>query len=346
MLIRHILPPLFALALLTTGCQHSSSSGPEQNDRVRLRNFRQTLEAELEAVDHIGDPQELHWAELGHAGVGLSCVDGRADDEILGTPGGDAGELLLLLAAAEAEGEAVATDEVPELIAAWVERFGSFYMHTDTHALAELRDELAADPRFDPVLSELDGDDPEALGEWLRDPPEELREALLAHLVHPDAVGCGHLSSVLRAPADYEVRPALAGAVITGFYERLWSHPEQVRFVVLRGEHHERAVLDVEVQGTDTGSEEIAIPMLQPHGDHDQVFVLQPQAVAGFRDRAVDLLHERHPQLDREQLRGRVHDLGERQLEATLTHLDVHVPTIRVVVDREGTRTLEPLGVR
>ncbi|WP_172304462.1 hypothetical protein [Pseudenhygromyxa sp. WMMC2535] len=321
---------IFTLGVGALGCSGAKES-PDA-PRERLRRFRQTLEAEVQAVEHTQDMAELHWVELGRDGAGLSCIDGRADSEILGSPGGDAGELLLLLAAAEREGVQVSVDEVPGLIAAWVADFGSFYMHTDTHALVSLRRAVAADPRLADSLPKTS--DTAAMEAWLRDPPldEAGRAALLAHLVEPSSVGCGHLRSVLGAPEDYSVRPALAGAVIVGFYEQLWRAPETTRFVVLSGHHEEHAILDVEVAG-EAEHPVGAVPLIEPRGQHDQVFVLQPQAVAAYRERAIGLFVARHPQLDAARLGEEVADLGEEHLEATLEHLGVDLPTIRVVVD-------------
>ncbi|MFO7564204.1 MAG: hypothetical protein R6X02_16275 [Enhygromyxa sp.] len=293
---------------------------------------------ELDALGHVGDPRSLHWVDLDAEKLELSCVDGRSQDEVIGTPGGDAGELLLLLAAAEAEGLSIDPEAVPELIEAWIGEFGGFYLHTDDHALAELGRTLAADPRFAAELVELDGD-LARLEAWLRSPPPELHEPLLAHLVDPDAVGCGHLRSILRSPADYGVRPALAGAVIMSFYRRLWVAPDELRFVVLHGHHHERAVLDVEHEP----ALDHLVPLIRPDNAHDQVFVVQPQAIAAVRARAVELLAAREPELDRAVLRGRMDTLGAEQLAATLAHLDVHVPTIRVIVDHHATRSVTTL---
>jgi hypothetical protein len=300
--------------------------------------------AEHDALEHVGDPHQLHWVDLDAENVALSCVDGRSDDDVIGTPGGDAGELLLLLAAAEAEGLMIDLGRVPDLIDAWIAEFGGFYLHTDREALAELGRALAVDPRFADEIAQLgDGSGDVELARleaWLRSPPVELHEPLLAHLVKPEAVGCGHLRSILRAPADYEIRPALAGAVIMAFHRRLWAAPDQLRFVVLHGDHHERAILDVEADVDHDPALRHTIPLIKPHNAHDQVFVIQPQAVAVVRDRAVELLADRFPELDRAAVRAHVERLGAAQLTATLAHLDVHVPTIRVLVDHHVARSV------
>ena len=301
----------------------ASVDDPQTSRGEHHMGYAHTLEAEFDALGHVG-PNTLRWANLDTERIGLSCVDGREHEGVVGSPGGDAGELLLLLASAEAEGVSIDVDETAGFIDTWIAEFGGFYLHTDVDALAGLGRSLAADPRFHDELLALTGNDGDldlvALEGWLRSPPLGLHEPLLAHLVDPDTVGCGHLRSVLRAPEDYDVRPALAGAVISGFYRRLWSNPEQMRFVVLQGHHQERAILDVEVDEIPEPNHEHDVPLVMPANAHDQVFVIQPQAIALFRERAVGLMAERHPELDTEALYARMHALGTDQLSATLHH--------------------------
>lgn len=333
---------LSTLALLGA-CTVAIVSVGEPEQRT-TPSFARVVEAELDALGHV-DPHSLHWANLDAEQVGLSCVDGRDEQGVVGTPGGDAGELLLLLAAAEAEGRAIDTRDTPALIDAWIAEFGSFYLHTDVDALLELGHVLQADPRFDTELRTLVDDhgelDASRLEAWLRSPPAALHEPLLAHLVNPSTVGCGHLRSILEAPDDYAVRPAVAGSVIVGFYRKLWSSPAGVRFVVLHGHHHERAILDVEVDSEHDPQLRHEVPLVSPSNPHDQVFVLQPQAIALIRARAVELLRERDPALDAEAVLARMHSLGAQQLDATLAHLDVHVPIVRVVVDHEASHAID-----
>jgi hypothetical protein len=336
---------LLTSMLLASSCAAPSGSidDPRQARGLARMSYAHTLEAELDAFGHV-EPTSLRWADLDREQVHLSCVDGRAHNGVIGSPGGDAGELLLLLAAAEAEGWSVELDEIAGLIDAWVDEFGGFYLHTDVEALAELGRSLAADPRFHAELGAFQTADAAldvaALEAWLRSPPESLRDPLLAHLIDPEALGCGHLRAILRASSDYEVRPALAGAVISGFYSRLWSKPAQMRYVVLEGPHQERAILDVEVDLEHDPSLAHEIPLVRPANAHDQVFVIQPQAIAVIRRRAVALLVARHPELDAERLYARMDRLGADQLAATLRHLDVHLPTVRVIVDHDATRSV------
>jgi len=71
---------------------------------------------------HLGDPSKVRRVKLAAflLATKTSCVDGREDRAIIGTPGGDAGELVLGLAAVEAVmGEEVSLEHVPALAQAF-----------------------------------------------------------------------------------------------------------------------------------------------------------------------------------------------------------------------------------
>ncbi|MEZ4410305.1 MAG: hypothetical protein R3A52_28070 [Polyangiales bacterium] len=79
---------------------------------------------------------------------GASCIDGRADTPVLGTPGGDAGELALSLSALEQElGRPLRAEWIASLFDRYVESFGRFYVHTDRHTLRRLGPRCAPTPR-------------------------------------------------------------------------------------------------------------------------------------------------------------------------------------------------------
>lgn len=155
-------------------------------------------------AEHLADPASVRWVsahELLGAGT-QGCIDGRATSPVVGTPGGDAGELVLALAALEqATGDGVDLDHVDRLFAAYTEEFGRFYLHTDEHALEALEHRLAEDPRFAAVKGSLHGVD--AIEELVRRPPPALQPALLDHLTAPEAVGCGHLRLAMQNPEEY-----------------------------------------------------------------------------------------------------------------------------------------------
>ncbi|HEX8437682.1 rhodanese-like domain-containing protein, partial [Archangium sp.] len=79
---------------------------------------------------HVGDPSQVRWVRLAALLVSgkRSCVDGRDDQGVIGTPGGDAGELVLALSAIEAvTGQHIPEAAIPQLLLRELDTFGRFY---------------------------------------------------------------------------------------------------------------------------------------------------------------------------------------------------------------------------
>src|SRR6185369_10079094 len=107
---------------------------------------------------HVGDRLSVKWIKLPALLVrGLvSCVDGRDDSGVIGTPGGDAGEMLIGLRALEKTMHRdLTSDEVANLLMRRLDVFGRFYMHTDIAAGNETTRALRKDPRFDGALENV-----------------------------------------------------------------------------------------------------------------------------------------------------------------------------------------------
>jgi len=275
------------------------------------------------------DPRHVRWVRTAAllATGSESCVDGRDAHAVIGTPGGDAGELLLALAAAEqAGGQPLMPREVEALIDTWLDAFGRLYIHSDTHALQALRARLLADPRFAGNAPQLA--DVTALEALVRHPPRELAPALLEHLLAPEAVGCGHLRSMLLAPDSYQVRKELVVSVLQGIFQRLWRVPENIDWVVLSGEHDEQAVVVVLLDGEIRPYTKV--PAIAPASELGQAFVAHPQVTAYLREQNASFLLEQLPALRERVSLGKLsatfRSLADTQLAATLDRLAPGLP--------------------
>ncbi len=99
----------------------------------------------IKIASHIADDNNVTWvpAEELLADAMKSCVDGRGELGIVGTPGGNAGEFLLALATLErVSGQPFPLDQLEDFFHKYIDRFGKFYMHGDTHALARMPAEI------------------------------------------------------------------------------------------------------------------------------------------------------------------------------------------------------------
>ena len=198
---------------------------------------------------HIGDPGSVRWLKLATMVVNgkQSCVDGRDDHGVLGSPGGNAGEFLLSLAAIEqSTGERVEARSVKTLLDAYIDGIGRFYMHTDTNALNAMIMKLRAKPEIQHLLPPLPGL-PEHWRKWTASPPMELRPLLRELLLVPEHIGCGHLRRTLTMASEYGVREELMRAFVLALYELYWEGSTTISIEVLGGSHDEGAVVSVVV---------------------------------------------------------------------------------------------------
>lgn len=298
---------------------------------------------------HLGDPAKVRRVKLAAflLATKTSCVDGREDRAIIGTPGGDAGELILGLAAVESViSQEVPPEHISGLAQAFADTFGGIYLHTDNHALNRLTRSLRSDERLADSVAGL-----KTIEHWerfLRRPPEPLRSALLEHLVQPDHVGCGHLKLALTNPEAYRVRPALVRNFFEAFYRGLWNGSPDLHWVVLGGEHAEGAVVQVTLE------EELqpfsAIPMIAPSIGGVQMFVNHPQVVGYLRQQTAHFLANRVGRLlnlpadAEEQLLTRIPEIGDVQAGATLAALAGGLPIFEAHFDLAGRVMVREAG--
>ena len=268
-------------------------------------------------------------------------IEGRDDHGVIGTPGGDAGEFVLALAAAEQlSGVELDDARVAALLLAWIDTFGRFYLHTDTSATNRFIMALRADPEVVPHLGSV-----YEAHEWrtfMRRPPAAGRELILQHLLPAEHVGCGHLRLSLPHGEAYGVRPGLLESFLRAFFRARWAGATELEYVVLGGEHGEGAIVEVTIEG------ELwpytRIPLLSPAFEGMQMFVIHPQ-VSNFlrRQRAAFLVAEL-PELalDHARLAEAICALGQRQLEETANRLAGGLPIIEVRFDRNGAFDVSP----
>jgi hypothetical protein len=273
-----------------------------------------------------------------------ACIDGRTEGPVLGTPGGDTGEIVLGLAALErTAGRELDLTRLGPLLDEYHASFGRLYLHTDEHALEALGHALHADVRF--AEHEVPHQ-PEALGRWLLDPPEALRAPLLELLTEPEHVGCGHLRLMLTESRDYGVRPELVRAVLAGTFELAWRRRGALRYDVIAGEHREEAVLEIE--SANPIHAHSRVPMITPHEGAREFFVHHGDVASYLRKESGWFFVEHAREVlssapSAEAYLAVQERLGEEQLRQSLARLAHGLPVIHVRFEREE---LEVVRVR
>jgi hypothetical protein len=263
--------------------------------------------------------------------LGVACVDGRREHCTAGAPGGNAGLLILLLAAWEEGAEPLSPEAVDRLFVRYLEHFGAFYLHTDR----------AAQNRLAGALGVGGG---AAVDTLVAGPPEALRPGLLEAVLDPAHVGCGHLRLLLEEPDTYGVRPDLVRAVLRAFFRRLWSGDPRLVLEVLDGPHKEAGVAVVRTEGAGAP----ALVTTCPRHGAVELFVYHPDAVAWLQAlHALFLAREgfitpgRIPACIAAQRR-----LGDRQLEATLQRLAPSLPVFDVRLEPANGSTVAGVTVQ
>ncbi len=294
-------------------------------------------------ADHVGHPTSVRWVKLGafllHGK--RSCVDGRDDQGVIGTPGGDAGELLLALAAAEVtSGRALSNDEIERVLLHHIDTFGRFYMHTDVGALNQLISAYRSDERIAPFIAHIAS--PEAWGAFHARVPEVVQGAVLEYLTVPGMMGCGHLRFAMTEP-EYQVRPELARAFLRAFHRLRWAGAPELEWVILGGTHAEAGVVNVIVEGdlhTYT-----RVPLVSPAVGNVQLFVNHPQVTRFMRaEVAASLCELGIGDATPERLAAAIDELGAAQAASTLRRLARGLPVFEIQFDRAGEPRVEARG--
>jgi rhodanese-related sulfurtransferase len=297
--------------------------------------------------EHIGDGTSVRWMKL--AAFLLhgkrSCVDGRDDHGVIGTPGGDAGELLLGLAAAErVRGRPFTRADVVRLLEQHIDTFGRFYMHSDTHAMNRLIvDGFRKDDRIVPFLGSVF--EPAEWRAWMAKPPPAVRGHLLEHLCRPENIGCGHLRFAMSDESAYGVRGELARMFLAAVHELRWAGTPEIDLVVLGGDHVEGAVASVVVDG-DLHSY-TRVPLVSPMVAGTQMFVNHPQVTTFLRREQAAQLTEVGAVSpgDEAALGEAITTLGAQQAGATLHRLARDLPVFELRFDRDGVARAHHAGV-
>jgi len=296
----------------------------------------------------LADPRSIHWIQLASLSFHTtqSCVDGRDGRGVVGTPGGDAGEFALLLAAIEqVTGAILSEGMVEEALIAHLDTFGDFYLHTDTGAIERLRTELRADGRT--ASATPDDSNPDTWRAFLQNAEPGVRDALLEYLVDPAHVGCGHLRLSLEHAEAYGVRRELVASVVRAFFRLLWAGAPELRLVILEGGHAESAVLNIRLTREPWALSQV--PIVTPSYGGQQVFVNHPDVMRYWR-RAAAVYHVGAPgslPLTPESgpaLVEAIDELAVRQLGETLGHLAKGLPIYDAEFEPDGSVEVMQVG--
>lgn len=279
----------------TGGAANVRDMGLYHSERRTLEQVARHVEGDL-----------LQWIKMGALTVHgrLSCIDGRGGNGCVGTPGGDMGEMVLILSTYEhLIGYDLTLPQVRYLFHHRLDTFGRFYLHTDEtnakNAMDYIKNQIIKDQE---VVDEIEAEllEHQTLPEnWLREfihlTPIACRDAIMNYLINPECVGCGHLKLMMTKGEQYKVRPTLIKHLLRAFYEScFWDETSDCDYVVLAGSHAECGVLSIEMNNEIKPYTKVPLiaPSIPIKDGHKQMFVSHPTIMTFLRKQQCEWLLE------------------------------------------------------
>lgn len=265
-----------------------TTTGKPGNYSFDLKSFTQRL----------GHPADLREVLLdSHY---LSCSDGRIEDEIIGTPGGDIAEIMYILSVLQEFRNLEFTEGmIDDFIISWLlysPGRGLSY-HTDTSTLVKLSSALGIKDELGIDLTEVN---------------PKFQEELLRLLSLPDGQGCIHLMLLMRHTDLFGISPDIPPRVIRSFFRLLWMRDdgltdingkplfEYLKVFVSIGNHDEESC--VLLKRPNSCTDENIFPLVAPNIGGHQNFVFHPTAIIAFRHSIGRFVSEKYSE---------IRDLGE-----------------------------------
>jgi rhodanese-related sulfurtransferase len=267
-------PSILERKNIPVSVQYHQQQTQKSLESNKVGQKQMTLE---QVIGHLGTGDNIQWIKMAAFMVHgrLSCIDGRDDSGVIGTPGGDMGEFITHLATAEQLlGSDLSEAQVNTLFQRRLDAFGRFYMHSDKVAAEKLVNMLSdrIDPGIRDVVKQLPPDF--AIHDILSKIPREKMYQTLDILTMPEHIGCGHLQAMLTASDKYRVRHELVKTALKCFFRTRWEAvggTAECDYVVLHGSHQECGVANISINREIQSYTKI--PLISPSIQNKQIFV-------------------------------------------------------------------------
>jgi hypothetical protein len=238
--------------------------------------------SQIELEDHIGEPINIEWAHVMQMYFG--STDPRGQDRQLGTLGGDLGEFLIVMAAAEEKlGSPFTAPQVLNKFKSYLTVMSKekFYFDTDMNGINELKKACHC-----PQLN-------------IADPPDS-KKAILRNATHLAAAnGNEFFKKVLSNPEAFKIRRELVDAVLDSFFEVMWlkSDPlhRRLRFVLMKGELNSKGFIIVKTPGYCNA--QLLAPMISPELCQKQMGVYHGDAAVLVRTEIAGVILLKSPEI-------------------------------------------------
>lgn len=341
--------------------QYPDEFGAHQGALTSPDAYRRAMAKAIQAADHVSemgggfaDPPSMAYSPALSASADLndpekmletpimqhffSDFDGRATYAVMGTPGADLGEFILLLHSLEGAigmpgrtSSPLADGDVYQLLSEFLLDMSTngkshFSLVTDEAAVQSWTDSAEVTDARHPMT------------------PDGMSRAIATSAL-PGSIGSKHLRFMVENPQEYGVRKGLASAAIRAFFQIYFdsTHPSQPRLmlIVAEGKHEEKGV--VVVDRTSVYPEACAklTPLIVPNTGRQEYFVYHRAAADEFRSAMAKWIVQK--QLSgggpggvgyHESLANRVYEdmrrVANKQFDATRRKVARGLPTYRV----------------
>ena len=262
--------------------------------KVALQPFAKATYSEKEISAYLAKPGVVKWIALGDLLKSEfdACVDGRETNPIVGNPGGDVSRLAeAVIAVGKVAGRHFNPGEILKVLDWYVSKVGTFYMHTDEHAmhhLAEFLNEGYGAARMGGKKFHSATE----MYNYVTNPDPRDQVFLSRYLLDPRFVGCGHMKLMMTKPEQYGMSEKVLRSLSVAFFDMLWNVPDKAKQLVYRclpGDHREGAVVNI-VISTSELTDTTMVPMVAPTDGKLSIFVNHPQIVQYLNKKVAYLL--------------------------------------------------------
>jgi len=257
---------------------------------------------QIELEDHLGEPENIEWAHVPQ--MHFESVDPRGQEREIATLGGDLGEFLIVLAAAEAKtGKTYTKGEVLQQFKIFLTVMSrdKFFFSIDADGVNNLKNVCGC-----PNLN-------------IADPPES-KKGLLLNATHEAAShGDEFFKKVIANPEKFGIRGELVNNVLDAFFSVMWlkSDPlhRRIKFVLMKGPLAPKGFIMVKTPGYCNA--QLLAPMLSPELCGKQMGIYHGDAAVLLRTEIAGIVLIKSPE-DKNQVVVQANEIASKSLTAIL----------------------------
>jgi hypothetical protein len=274
-----------------------------------------TRESILAAFQNVAT---LEWAHI--AQTSFSAFDGRNDEKVLGTPGGDMGEFIQAIAAfSKVANKKLSTEEVARVFEKYLKTMSrqKFFYETDEKAYTRL---AVATGCRNLHVSDMGG-------------MKRKREAFLEKVALPEHIGDPFIRFLAINATNLDLNADYIHASLAAYHNVLWTNPSKMStrlcYLETKGPNTEAAVVNIKTASycVDQG---LAPMVSQQLACAAPVFVNHPEAVRVLRRELVAVMTEGVNGVDARDVMAAYNLIAETNLQKFLSEVAADVPVFTV----------------